>query len=450
MSAPGSTKTRRQEQRGWYWYDWAASAFSTTVITVFLGPYLTNVAETAEEAGQQVSLFGIVPVTAASYYPYIVSISVVLQILVMPIVGAIVDVARSRRLVMALAAYIGAIAVMGLWFLDGTNYQLGGALFVIANVAFGSAIVAYNSFLPEIAGPDERDRVSSYAWAMGYAGGILLLIANLALYLGHESFGVSETTAVRLALLSAGVWWAIFTIIPLLRLRDRPPRVQHAQPVVAVGFRQLAHTLSDLRAYPQALLFLIAFFFYNDGIQTVIGLSATYADAELGLDTTTVIAAVIIVQVVGIAGAILLGRWARSVGAKRVVITSIVLWTVVLVVAYLLPAGSSLAFFILAAFIGFVLGGSQALSRSLFAQLVPRDREGEYFSLFEVSGSASAVLGPLVFALTLQFAGSYRLAILFLVVFFVIGGVLLSRVNVRQGMADVAETRAEDSAGEPR
>lgn len=436
---------RRREQRGWYWYDWAASAFSTTVITVFLGPYLTTVAQAAEDIGERITLFGLVPVSAESYYPYIVSLSVALQILVMPVVGALADVARSRRLVMAVAAYIGAFAVMGLWFLDGTAYQLGGALFVIANVAFGSAIVAYNSFLPEIAEPDERDRVSSVAWAMGYVGGIVLLIVNLALYLGHESFGIGEGTAVRLALLSAGGWWAVFTVIPLLRLRDRPPAHTSSRPVLATGFRQLGRTLSGLRAYPQALLFLIAFFFYNDGIQTVIGLSATYADVELGLDTTTVIAAVIVVQVVGIAGALLLGRWARSVGAKRVVLSSIVLWSIVLVIAYLIPSGSTIAFLVLAAFIGFVLGGSQALSRSLFAQLVPRDREGEYFSLFEVSGSASAVLGPLVFGLTLQFAGSYRLAILFLVIFFIVGGVLLSRVNVRAGMQQVQSTRASDT-----
>mgnify|MGYP000432621151 CR=1 FL=1 len=440
-----SATSRRREQRGWYWYDWAASAFSTTVVTVFLGPYLTTIAQQAQDAGQRITLFGVLTVNAESYYPYIVSLSVALQILVMPVVGALADVAKSRRLVMGVAAYIGALAVMGLWFLDGTGYQLGGGLFIIANVAFGSAIVAYNSFLPEIAEPQERDRVSSIAWAMGYAGGLLLLIVNLALYLGHESFGLAESTAVRLALLSAGGWWAVFTIIPLTRLRDRPPKQPAQEPVAVVGFRQLARTFRDLRAYPQALLFLVAFFFYNDGIQTVIGLSATYADIELGLDTTTIISAVIVVQVVGIAGALLLGRWARSIGAKRVVLTSIVLWSVVLGVAYILPAGSTIAFMILAAFIGFVLGGSQALSRSLFAQLVPRDREGEYFSLFEVSGSASAVLGPLVFGLTLQFAGSYRLALLFLVFFFIIGGVLLSRVNVQEGMAQVSQTRADDT-----
>ncbi len=448
MSTPVSTneafdppEVRRREQRGWYFYDWAASAFSTTVGTVFLGPYLTEIARGAEEAGEQITLLGIIPVTAESYVPYGVALSVVAQLILMPIVGAIADTAKSKKSVMGIFAYIGAFAVMGMFFLQGDNYQLGGVLFIIANAAFGAALVVYNSFLPEIATPEERDGVSSRAWAMGYAGGIILLVLNLVLFLGHESFGITESMAVRIALFSAGAWWALFTLIPLARLRNRPNRL--AAEVVAggerrgVGLRQLAHTMRDLRRYPVALLFVIAFFFYNDGIQTVIALSATYADQELGLETTIIIVAVLIVQTVGIAGALLLGRAARRFTAKKVVLFSLVLWTLVLVVAFLLPAGSSLPFLFLAAFIGFVLGGSQALSRSLFAQLVPRDREAEYFSFYEISGSASSLLGPLIFGLTLQFLGSYRVAILALVVFFIIGGILLSRVDMKKGIADV-------------
>lgn len=433
-------EVRRREQRGWYFYDWAASAFSTTVGTVFLGPYLTEIAKNAQAAGESITLLGVIPVTAESYVPYGVALSVVFQLILMPIVGAIADTAKSKKSIMGIFAYIGAFAVMGMFFLDGTNYQLGGVLFIVANAAFGAALVVYNSFLPEIATPEERDGVSSRAWAMGYAGGIILLVANLVLFLGHESFGITESMAVRISLFSAGAWWALFTLIPLARLRNRPNRL--AADVAeggrrGVGIRQLAHTMRDLRRYPVALLFVVAFFFYNDGIQTVIALSATYADQELGLETTIIIIAVLIVQTVGIAGALLLGRAARRFTAKRVVIFSLILWTLVLVVAFLLPAGSSLPFLFLAAFIGFVLGGSQALSRSLFAQLVPRDREAEYFSFYEISGSASSLLGPLIFGLTLQFLGSYRVAILALVIFFIIGGILLTRVNMQQGMRDV-------------
>ncbi|MBU6244272.1 MAG: MFS transporter [Actinomycetales bacterium] len=442
-----ASRARRREQRGWYFYDWASSAFSTTVITVFLGPYLTSVARAAAEAGEPVTLFGLFPVTVESYFPYVVSASVILQVLVMPFVGALADRSSSKKTWMAIGAYVGAGAVMGMFFLEGTGYQLGGILFVIANVAFGTSLVVYNSYLPDIAEPDERDGVSARGWALGYAGGIILLIVNLALFLGHDSFGLTESMAVRISLLSAGAWWAIFSLIPLSRLRrGRATATGIDRPTGATGmlsgFRQLGHTLRELPRYPQALLFLVAFFFFNDGIQTVIGLSATYAQEELGLPTTTVIVSVLVVQVVGIGGALIMGWAAGPLGAKRVVLASIALWAVMVFAAYLIPAGVATLYLVLAACIGFVLGGSQALARSLFAQLVPRDREAEYFSLYEVSSGASSILGPLIFAVTLQFLGSYRVAILALVVFFAIGGVLLSRLNVRRGQADVARAAA--------
>lgn len=447
-------RERRREQRGWYFYDWASSAFSTTVVTVFLGPYLTSVARAAAEAGQPVTLFGLFPVTAESYFPYVVSASVILQVLIMPIVGALADRSSTKKTWMAIGAYVGAGAVMGMFFLEGTGYQLGGVLFVVANVAFGTSLVVYNSYLPDIAEPDERDGVSARGWAMGYVGGIILLVVNLVLFLGHDSFGLTQSMAVRVSLLSAGAWWAIFALIPLARLRSRQPtsggsdRPADARGVLG-GFRQLGHTLRELPRFPQALLFLIAFFFFNDGIQTVIGLSATYAQEELGLPTTTVIVSVLVVQVVGIGGALIMGWAARPLGAKRVVLASIALWAVMVFAAYVLPAGVATLYLVLAACIGFVLGGSQALARSLFAQLVPRDREAEYFSLYEVSNGASSILGPLIFAVTLQFLGSYRVAILALVVFFAIGGVLLSRVDVRRGAADVASASAVPAVATP-
>ena len=432
---------RRREQRGWYWYDWAASAFSVSVVAVFLGPYLTDTAQAAAAAGEQITLFGLVPVTAESYYPYVAAIAVALQIVVMPIAGAAADTARSRRAVMAVCAYVGALMVMGMWFLSGTSYQLGGVLFIVAVMAFGCAMTVYNSFLPLIAEPSERDRVSSSAWAMGYAGGVLLLLANIVLFLGREQFGITEGDAVRLALVSAGGWWAVFTVIPLMRLKDRPPSVRPQGAFVAREFRQLASTLRHLGAYPQAGLFLLAFFFYNDGIQTLIGLSATYAVEELGLTTTTVLLSVVVVQVIGIVGALILARFAKRVGAKRVVLVSLVAWCVIALAVFLLPVGNAGLFLTVAGFSGFILGGSQALSRSLFAQLVPRRKEGEFFSLFEIAGSASALLGPLVFALTLQFAGSYRIGLLFLVAFFVIGGLLLRRVDIAAGIEQAHASR---------
>lgn len=434
MSVSEAIPRTRREQRGWSWYDWANSAFSTTVVTVFLGPYLLSVVETAEAAGQRITLLGVLPVSADSYYPYVVTLSVILQVVLMPIIGGIADTSGSKRLVLGVSAYVGALATMGLFFLDGSAYQLGGLCFIIANVAFGCAAVVANSFLPDIAAPEERDRVSARAWAMGYVGGILLLIANLGLFLGHEALGVSEGDAVRISLLSAGAWWALFTIVPLRRLRNRPPAAHH----VGGGMRQLGATLRELPRYPMALLFLIAFFFFNDGIQTVIGLTAVYATEELELPTMAVIVAVVVVQVVGIVGALTMARLAGRHGAKRVVLASLGAWALLLVAAYLLPVGQLAPFIAVGGAIGFVLGGTQALSRSLFAQLIPRSREASYFSLYEVSNGASSILGPLVFGLSLQFLGSYRIAIVMLVVFFAVGALLLARVDMARGVADAA------------
>lgn len=435
---------RRREQRGWYFYDWANSAFATTVVAVFLGPYLTALTESAAGAGGFVHLLGI-PVRAGSFFPYVVSLSVLLQVLLLPVIGAVADRTQRKKQLLALFAYVGAVATMGLYLTQGSAYLLGGVLFLIANLSFGASIVVYNAFLPEVAEPDERDRVSSRGWAAGYLGGGLLLVANLALFTAHESLGLSEGHAVRISLLSAGAWWALFTLIPLKALRSRRPAHPSEQgvTVVTAGFRQLLGTLRAARAYPQTLLFLVAYLLYNDGIQTVITLAATYGGAELELEQSTLISAILMVQFVAVFGALLLGAFARFFGAKRVVLASLVLWTGVVAVGYFLKAGAALQFYLLAALIGIVLGGSQALSRSLFSHMIPRGQEAEYFSLYEISERGTSWLGPLIFGLMLQLTGSYRSALVSLVVFFVAGFALLAAVNVRRAIAEAGNLQPE-------
>ncbi|MFG2131454.1 MFS transporter [Streptomyces sp. NPDC048751] len=424
---------RRREQRGWYFYDWACSVYSTSVLTVFLGPYLTSVAKSAADADGYVHPLGI-PVRAGSFFAYSVSLSVILAVLVMPLVGAAADRTGRKKPLLAAAAYTGAVATTGMFFLDGDRYLLGGVLLVVANAAQSVAMMLYNSYFPQIAPPEERDAVSSRGWAFGYAAGSLVLIANLALYLGHDAFGVSETTAVRICLASAGLWWGAFTLVPLRRLRDHrsPAREAAALP----GLRQIAATIRDMRRHPLTLAFLLAYLVYNDGIQTVISQASVYGSEELGLGQSTLIAAVLLVQVLAVAGALGMGLLARRYGAKRTILGSLVAWTVTLGAGYFLPAGAPVWFFVLAAGIGLVLGGSQALSRSLFSHLVPPGKEAEYFSAYEVSDRGMSWLGPLLFGLTYQLTGSYRDAIISLVVFFVLGFVLLARVPVRRAIGD--------------
>ncbi|MGW5664233.1 MFS transporter [Streptomyces sp. NPDC003758] len=423
---------RRREQRGWYFYDWACSVYSTSVLTVFLGPYLTSVAKSAADADGYVHPLG-VPVRAGSFFAYCVSASVVVAILVMPLAGAAADRTGRKKPLLALCAYLGASATTGLFFLDGDRYLLGGLLLIVANASVAVSMVVYNSYLPLIAPPEERDAVSSRGWAFGYAAGSLVLIANLVLFTAHGSFGVSESTAVRICLASAGLWWGAFTIIPLRRLRDR--RTTSTTEAVH-GWRQLAATVRDMRRTPLTLAFLLAYLIYNDGIQTVISQASVYGSQELGLGQSTLIAAVLLVQVLAVGGALGMGRLARTYGAKRTILGSLVAWTATLAAGYFLPAGAPAGFFALAACIGLVLGGSQALSRSLFSHLVPPGKEAEYFSAYELSDRGMSWLGPLLFGVTYQLTGSYRDAIISLVAFFALGFVLLARVPVREAVRD--------------
>jgi len=424
--------SKRREQIGWYFYDWANSAFATTVVAVFLGPYLTTVAKAAADPEGFIHPLGI-KVNAGSFFPYVVSISVLFQVFFLPIMGAIADYSHRKKHMLALFAYLGAFVTMGMYFLKGTNYLLGGVLFIIANLSFGVSVVFYNSFLPEIADPEERDSVSSIGWAVGYLGDGLLLAMNLLLFYKAGDLGLSIEQAVRINLASAGLWWAVFTLIPLATLRRRQPikSLPQAETYVSVGFRQLCKTLGKARAYPQTLLFLVAYLIYNDGIQTVITLASQFGQEELGLPVSTLTAVILMVQFVAFLGSILFNYISKAVGSKRAIMISLVIWTGALIYAYGFLR-TSLHFFILSAVIAIVLGGSQALSRSAFSLMIPKGQEAEYFSLYEVSDKGTSWMGPLLFGLALQLTGSYRIALLSLVVFFILGLALLTRVNIRK------------------
>src|SRR5581483_7198638 len=245
----------RREQRGWYMYDWANSTFASTVVTLFLGPYLTVLAKNAADAGSRVHPLGI-PVDPRSWWGYLISVSVVMQIIALPIAGTIADFSPRRKRLLALFAYTGALATCAMFFLTGGSYLAGGVLFLIANLAFGASVVVYNSFLPDIAPPEERDAVSSKGWGIGYLGGGLLLALNLALFAKAKSLGISDGLAVRINLLSAGVWWAVFTLIPLKLLWNRPPgRLRKPGEGLMSSFREFVQTLREMRRYPQTLRF---------------------------------------------------------------------------------------------------------------------------------------------------------------------------------------------------
>jgi UMF1 family MFS transporter len=434
------------EQRSWFYYDWANSAYITTVATVLYAPYLTSVAERAacgfagdedRKCTENLSVLGL-SVSAGSLVFYVVTIATVVSAFVMPVVGAIADRVQSRRTLMARLAWSGAAVTALMFFVTGTNWQLGAALLLVANLFYASSIVVYDAILIDVAGPDERDRVSSQGWAFGYLGGGLLLAMNLVL-VTVKPFGLSTEMAVRISLVSAAVWWACFTVIPYLGIKDRAPRgVAPAEGVTLMqrSFGQLFRTLRELRNYPQTLLFLAAYLFYNDGIQTVIYSASVYGDKELGFGTSTLIATILVVQFVAFAGALVFGRVAARIGSHRTIGGGLVVWVLVVCFGFVLPEKQLVPFLVLAVAIGLVLGGTQALSRSFFSQLIPRGREAEYFSLYQACERGTSWLGTLVFGVVHQVTGSYRPAILALIAFFVVGGALLWRLDTRQGIAE--------------
>jgi UMF1 family MFS transporter len=422
-----------REQRGWYLYDWANSAFATTAIALFLGPYLTALTKSAADAAGYVHPLGL-KIDARSYWSYLVSLSVILQVFVLPITGAIADYGRRKKECLTGTAYVGAAATIAMFFLQGDMYLWGGVLFIIANVSFGASVVIYNSFLPEIAPPEERDAVSSRGWGIGYLGGGVLLALNLVLFLNAKKLGISEALAVRINLSSSGVWWAIFTIPTLLTLRNRGPAkmVRDGRNAIRQTLGQLADTLRHVRRYPETTTFLIAYLLYNDAIQAVLALASQFANDELKIPVSQLTMAILMVQFVGFFGAFGFNWIASAIGAKRAVLLSLALWTITLVYLYA-AVRTTVQFFAVAAAVGVVMGGSQALSRSLYAQMIPAGREAEYFSIYEISDKGTSWMCPLIFGLALQFTHSYRIAILSLVIFFITGFAVLTRVNVEEG-----------------
>ncbi|HEU5037000.1 MAG TPA: MFS transporter [Nocardioides sp.] len=436
---------RVSEQKAWYWYDWANSAFVTTTAAVLFSPYLTSVAEKAacgratdEDAGYKCTtdlhVLGL-DVSAGSLVFYIVTVSTILSAFILPVVGAVADRSSNKPRLLGGFAWAGSAMAMLMFLVSGSDWQLGAVLLLLATLFLGASLVVYDSLLVDIADPDDRDRVSSRGWALGYLGGGLLLALNFVLL---TVLSDHTELAVRISLLSAGVWWAVFTIIPVRGVRARPPVAPDVERggLLQASFGQLWHTLKDLRTYPVTLTFLVAYLFYNDGIQTVIYAASVYGEKQLGFEKSTVLLAFLVVQFVGIAGALWFGRVARRRGAYRVILTGLFIWLVVVVAGWLTPDGNLPLFLLLAVAIGVVLGGTQALSRSFYSQLIPRGREAEYFSLYQACERGTSWIGTLVFGLVHQWTDSYRPALLALMVLFVIGIAFLLRVDPRRGIRE--------------
>ncbi len=439
---------RIRQQKAWNWYDWANSAYYTTVLSVMFAPYMITVAGRAAgcedpdaSCDKTVNLLGL-HLAAGSLPFYLTSFATILSAFLLPVVGAFVDRSAHKKMHMATFAWSGSFFAALLFFMQGDQWQLGAVCIVVSSVLAGCSLVSYYAILVDIATEDERDAVSSHGWAWGYLGGGALLVVNLALFLGHDAFGLSQTLAVRLSLLSAALWWAGFTFIPVIRLHDHPPRnlVAASGTLMQRSFGQLWATLKEMRRYPMTLTFLVAFLFYNDGIQTVITVASTYGSKQLGFGQSVLIATILLIQFVAYGGALAFGRLAARFGSYRSILWGTYAWMVIVVLAMFLPVGNVALFLALGVAIAIVLGGTQALSRSFFSLLIPRGREGEYFALYNACERGTSWFGTLLFGVVFQVTGSYRPAIVALVVFFVLGAVFLLRLDASRGIREAGNT----------
>ncbi len=411
----------RPELRAWAWYDWANSAFMTTVVAAVFPIYYAKVAAD-----------GLGDATATFRFGIATTVALTAIAVLSPILGALADASGNKKRMLALFAGLGIAATAGLGLVGRGDWMLALGLFMLGNIGIYGSMTFYDALLPHIARPEELDRVSSAGYALGYLGGGVLLAINLAWIQRPEWFGFRDAgVATRLAFVSVAVWWALFSI-PLLRRVPEPP----VDPATAAGasfataFVRLLGTLRDLRRYRHAFTMLLAFMLYNDGIGTIIRMATLYG-TQVGIDQGSLIGALLLVQFIGVPAAFLFGAIAAKVGAKPAILGSLVLYTVISVLAFRMTTARD--FMVLAALVGLVQGGSQALSRSVFASLIPKDRTAEFFGFFAVFEKFAGIFGPLLFSAAVALTHSNRVAILSVILFFVAGGALLVTVDIEAG-----------------
>ena len=422
----------RPELRAWAMYDWAVSSVQTTIMVAVFPVYFANIAK--GDLGESRTTQAIATANTI--------VAIILAVL-SPVLGAVSDYVAAKKRMLGASMIVGAAAVAGMFFVQQGDYRLALVLFVIALIGATASTIFYDALLPHIAAEDEIDRVSSAGYAVGYIGGGLLLALNLAWILKPGWFGLptgaalssaQKTLPTRLALLSVAVWWLVFSI-PLFRRVPEPPRTREPDEltggsVLVAPFVRVGETFRALRGYKQAFLMLLAFMIYNDGIQTIQKMAATYGK-QLGIADTVLIAAILIVQFVGFPFAFLFGSIAARIGAKPAIFIGLVVYAAISILGFYMQTAAH--FILLAAMVATVQGGTQALSRSLFASLIPAHKSGEFFGFYSVFEKFASIFGPLLFWVTIAMTGSSRNAILSVIVFFAVGAFLLSRVRVSEG-----------------
>lgn len=423
----------RPDLRAWAMYDWAVSSFQTTIQVAVFQIYFVSVAA-ADLPGSR----------GTQAWANANTIASILVAIASPVLGAISDVAAAKKRMLAIFMLLGVVACGGMYFIQRGDYVLASTLYIIATVGATASVVFYEALLPHLCRPEEMDRVSSAGYALGYVGGGVLLALNLAWILTPQAFGLphgdgatpeQRTLPARLAFVSVAVWWLVFSLPILRRVREpartmEPDEASTGINLFVTPFRRMGETIRELRTFKHAFLMLLAFLIYNDGIQTIIRMATAYG-TELKIPSSALTVAILIVQFVGIPFAFLFGMLADRIGAKQSVFLGLLAYAAISVTGYFMKTAQD--FYLLAFLVGMVQGGTQALSRSLFASLIPAHKSGEFFGFYSVFEKFSSIFGPLLFSITIAMTGSSRNAILGVIIFFAVGAAILARVNVAEG-----------------
>lgn len=424
-------------------YDWAITGMWAVVVATVFPIYF-----------QSVAAADLPPTQATQYFATATTLGMVIIGLLAPIMGAVTDYLPVKKKMLTAFMALGVASSILLFFVEQGDWFLGLVLFILVNMGANGSTVFYDSLLPHIAREEEMDRVSSGGFAVGYLGAGLLLTGCLVLIAQPTWFGIPEgsTLPARLSFVAVGVWWGLFTIPLLLRVSEPVPVLDPSRDpgsgIVRSAVARLMATLRDLRGYRNAFLMLVAFLIYNDGIGTVIRMAAIYG-AELGIDSSALIGAVVMVQFVGVPATFLFGMLAGRVGTRPAIFAGLVLYLCIVLLAFVMR--TAFHFYLLAFLVGLVQGGTQGLSRSLFATMIPRSKSGEFFGFFAVMEKFSGMAGPAIIAVTIAWTGSSRLGILSVAVFFLVGGALLALVRVEEGRSHARgeELRIRERARTP-
>ncbi len=410
----------KKTQLSWALYDFGNSAFATTMLAAILPIFYSSVA--ANNIDESL---------ATSYWGYANSIAVLIVAILAPILGAIADFSAAKKKFLRFFAFMGMIASVLLAFTGEGDYIFVAILFIVGSIGFSGANVFYDAFLPEVADEKDMDKVSSKGFALGYVGGGILLLINVLMILKPDLFGLTTISAMQVSFAMVGVWWLIFSIPLLKNIHDEKKQpIKRDKSYMAIGFTRIGSTFKEIRQFKQLLLFLFAFWLFNDGISTIIRMATIYG-TEIGIDQNDLIVALLITQFVGIPSTFFFGWLAGKISAKKALMITLIIYLGIVIIGYFM--NSALHFYILATIVGLVQGGAQALSRSIYGRMVPSNKKGEFFGFYGISSKFSAVFGPFLFGFVGQLTGNSRYGILSLIFFFIAGIIILSFVNVEKG-----------------